>query len=192
MQGTDGQPSPLIRRQQALRQLTHHRSRQGHQLTPEQRAPQPPHLVIHLDRSPQHRLHIHQPRGTGGIPAVPTSPALSRPGTTRSQNTVGHGTGSFLGLGGGFAEGKPATLRSSTDPFEGGMNNHPKLSGLQRGTLSPTAGHHTGPQVLVVKAVTDQKFVEAADRLQQGPVQNPLPKTTIRTAAEAAEGSIPP
>ena len=71
------------------------------------------------------------------------------------------------------------------------MADHPELEWLKGGTLATPKGHHPGPQILVIEAVPDQEFIESTHGLNQGAIQDPLPQTTIRSAAETAEGAIP-
>ena len=191
MQPRHRDAAPLIAGEEARRQQTHQRRWQQQQITPEQGSPQASHLVIHLDRSPQHRLHIHTPTAAGRIPGVATAQTLGRPWTGRCQHAVGHGTGPFLGLGSRLQEWRSRRGRACTDALEGGMADDPELIRLKGRALTTPNSHHPGPQILVIKAVTDEKFIESTDRLNQSAIQDPLPQTTIRSAAETAEGAIP-
>ena len=127
VQSRHGDATPLIPRQQPRRQQAHQRRGQHQQISPEQRSAETSHLVIHLDRGPQHRLHIHPPAAAGFIPHVATAPALSRPWTGRCQHTIGHGAGPLLGLGSGLEERRHRLSGACTDAFQGGMADHPEL-----------------------------------------------------------------
>ena len=183
--------TPLIPGQQPRRQQAHQRRGQHQQISPKQRSAQTSHLVIHLDRGPQHRLHIHPPAAAGCIPDVATAPALGRPRTGRCQHTIGHGAGPLLGLGSGLEERRHRRGGTGTDALQGGMADHPELERLKGGTLATANSHHPSPQILVIEAITDQEFIESTHGLDQGAIEDPLPQATIRSAAEAAESVIP-
>ena len=187
VQAIEREPTAYVAGQQPHRQPQHQLLRNGEQQAPVDASAQALGLVIDLQRWPGDARPLH-PQGSGGwIPVINAALPPDTPGMSGSENPIGNGRRPLQGMGRDPGERR---LRSSgADAQMGGMGDH------SQGRCRQELHHHPlsfdpGTEVLVIKSISHQHFVESPHLIHQAAIQQPLPRPSIRTAAKGSKWAL--